>query len=58
MSDLDFVDPVDVISKLPADFQTNLESKKWTERRDALQVHLMNLMDALIKTFLGTSRCT
>ncbi|VDK46823.1 unnamed protein product, partial [Cylicostephanus goldi] len=36
----DLLDPVDVIAKLPADFSTNIESKKWTERRDALQAFL------------------
>ncbi|KAK6736923.1 hypothetical protein RB195_019549 [Necator americanus] len=36
----DFLDPVDVLAKLPADFSTNIESKKWTERRDALQAFL------------------
>uniref|UniRef100_A0A1I7XQC1 Cytoskeleton-associated protein 5 n=1 Tax=Heterorhabditis bacteriophora TaxID=37862 RepID=A0A1I7XQC1_HETBA len=33
----DFMDPVDVLSKLPSDFDISLDSKKWTERRDALQ---------------------
>ncbi|KHJ97209.1 HEAT repeat protein [Oesophagostomum dentatum] len=36
----DTLDPVDVLAKLPADFSTNIESKKWTERRDALQAFL------------------
>ncbi|EYC31023.1 hypothetical protein Y032_0004g1910 [Ancylostoma ceylanicum] len=36
----DFLEPVDVLAKLPADFSTNIESKKWTERRDALQAFL------------------
>ena len=38
MGDLDLIDPVDVLAQLPADFRTNLESKKWTERKEALQV--------------------
>ncbi|KJH44505.1 HEAT repeat protein [Dictyocaulus viviparus] len=36
----DFLEAVDVLAKLPADFNTNIESKKWTERRDALQAFL------------------
>lgn len=36
----DFLEPVDVLAKLPEDFNTNIESKKWTERRDALQAFL------------------
>uniref|UniRef100_A0A0N4ZIA9 TOG domain-containing protein n=1 Tax=Parastrongyloides trichosuri TaxID=131310 RepID=A0A0N4ZIA9_PARTI len=36
----DELSPVDVISKLPDSFFTDVESKKWTERRDALQALL------------------
>lgn len=31
---------MDVIAKLPGDFDQKLEEKKWTERRDALQALL------------------
>uniref|UniRef100_A0A0N4ZF30 TOG domain-containing protein n=1 Tax=Parastrongyloides trichosuri TaxID=131310 RepID=A0A0N4ZF30_PARTI len=41
----DELTPVDVISKLPDNFFTDVESKKWTERRDALQV-LLNLCNS------------
>lgn len=34
------LDPVDVISKLPDSFKEGVESKKWIERRDALQMLL------------------
>uniref|UniRef100_A0AAF5D4A5 TOG domain-containing protein n=1 Tax=Strongyloides stercoralis TaxID=6248 RepID=A0AAF5D4A5_STRER len=33
----DELEPVDVISRLPDNFFTVIESKKWSERRDALQ---------------------
>jgi hypothetical protein len=33
----DMLDPVDVLARLPANFQENMDSKKWTERKDALQ---------------------
>uniref|UniRef100_A0A914RZI1 TOG domain-containing protein n=1 Tax=Parascaris equorum TaxID=6256 RepID=A0A914RZI1_PAREQ len=36
----DMLDPVDVISKLPDSFKEGVESKKWIERRDALQTLL------------------
>uniref|UniRef100_A0A0K0F5E8 Zygote defective protein 9 (inferred by orthology to a C. elegans protein) n=1 Tax=Strongyloides venezuelensis TaxID=75913 RepID=A0A0K0F5E8_STRVS len=36
----DELEPVDVISRLPNNFFTDIESKKWTERRDALQALL------------------
>ncbi|VDM59748.1 unnamed protein product [Angiostrongylus costaricensis] len=36
----DSLEAVDVLAKLPEDFNTNVESKKWTERRDALQTFL------------------
>ncbi|VDO83890.1 unnamed protein product, partial [Haemonchus placei] len=41
----DFLEAVDVLAKLPDDFNTNIESKKWTERRDALQL-LLDLITA------------
>ncbi|VDO17394.1 unnamed protein product [Brugia timori] len=31
------LDPVDVLAKLPANFMESIDSKKWVERRDALQ---------------------
>ena len=34
----DFMDEVDILAKMPADFETNLAASKWTDRRDALQV--------------------
>lgn len=37
----EFSDPVDILNKLPANFYSELEaSKKWTERRDALEALL------------------
>lgn len=33
----DLMEPVDIISKLPSDFYTLIEAKKWTERRDGLE---------------------
>ncbi|VDN91938.1 unnamed protein product [Brugia pahangi] len=33
----DMLDPVDVLAKLPANFMESIDSKKWVERRDALQ---------------------
>ncbi|VDK56206.1 unnamed protein product [Anisakis simplex] len=36
----DMLDPVDVLAKLPDNFNEGIESKKWTERRDALQTLL------------------
>ncbi|KAM3717569.1 Zygote defective protein [Dirofilaria immitis] len=33
----DMLDPVDVLSKLPGNFMEDIDSKKWQERRDALQ---------------------
>ena len=32
----DLLEPVDILSKLPSDFYTNCESKKWQERKAAL----------------------
>ncbi|VDN25968.1 unnamed protein product [Gongylonema pulchrum] len=36
----DTLSPVDVLAKLPASFAEGVESKKWQERRDALQLLL------------------
>ncbi|KAK9721017.1 hypothetical protein K7432_003762 [Basidiobolus ranarum] len=36
-------DPVDVLSKIPSDFYTNLESAKWKDRKDALEAYLLVL---------------
>ena len=36
----DLLEPVDVLWKLPATFTEGVESKKWQERRDALQMLL------------------
>lgn len=33
---LGFVEPEDIVSKLPASFHTNLKSSKWKERKEAL----------------------
>ncbi|CAD6186294.1 unnamed protein product [Caenorhabditis auriculariae] len=44
----DFADPFHLLGKMPADFETNIESKKWTERRDALQA-LHDLLKANVK---------
>ncbi|XP_055685524.1 protein mini spindles [Lutzomyia longipalpis] len=34
---LDLVDPVDILSKIPKDFYEKVESKKWQERKEALE---------------------
>lgn len=42
---MDFIDPVDILSKMPKDFYEKLEAKKWQERKeslDALEVLLQN----------------
>ncbi|EJD75521.1 CBR-ZYG-9 protein [Loa loa] len=33
----DMLDPVDVLAKLPGNFMEGIDSKKWVDRRDALQ---------------------
>lgn len=38
--DFDFADPVDITEKLPGDFYELLASKKWQERREALDALL------------------
>eukprot|EP00080_Pristionchus_pacificus_P000601 PDM60621.1 zyg-9 [Pristionchus pacificus] len=37
MADWDFLDEVDVLAKLSGDFKEKLESKKWQERKEALE---------------------
>ncbi|CAG0897270.1 unnamed protein product, partial [Cyprideis torosa] len=37
---LDLIDPVEILSKLPKDFYERCEAKKWSERKDALEVLL------------------
>lgn len=41
----ELLDPVDIISKLPNDFYTLIEAKKWQERKDALE-KLNQLLEA------------
>lgn len=36
----DMLSPVDILPKLPTSFMEGIESKKWQERRDALQSFL------------------
>lgn len=40
----ELLDPVDILSKLPKDFYDKLESKKWLERKEALEA-----LDLLLK---------
>lgn len=42
--ELDLVDPIDILSKLPKDFYDKLESKKWQERKESLDA-----LDALLQ---------
>lgn len=45
VNSMDFIDPVEILSKLPKDFYEKLESKKWQERKealDALEILLQN----------------
>lgn len=48
----DFLDPVDILSKLPKDFYELCEAKKWQERKEALE-SLQNLLDANPKLMQG-----
>ena len=41
----EFLDPVDVISKLDAKFTELIESKKWAERKEALETFHKLLVD-------------
>lgn len=41
----DLIDPVDILPKLPSSFRTDLESKKWLERKSALELLLQLLTD-------------
>ncbi|ORY06720.1 ARM repeat-containing protein [Basidiobolus meristosporus CBS 931.73] len=34
-------DPIDVLSKIPSDFYTNLESSKWKDRKEALESFIL-----------------
>lgn len=43
MDEFDYLDEVDVIAKIPPAFHENVASKKWGERRDALQ-ELLDLL--------------
>lgn len=40
MDEWEFAEPVDVLSKIPENFRENLESKKWQERKEALDAFL------------------
>ncbi|KZC12217.1 Cytoskeleton-associated protein 5 [Dufourea novaeangliae] len=40
----EFLEPVDILSKLPKDFYDKLEAKKWQERKEALEA-----LDTLVK---------
>ena len=51
----ELLDPVDVLPKLSKEFQVNMESKKWTDRRDALQVTFLFLFDSSCRNFLTYS---
>lgn len=35
---MDLLDPVDILSKMPKDFYDKLEEKKWTLRKESLEV--------------------
>lgn len=35
---MDLIDPVDILSKMPKDFYDKLEEKKWTLRKESLEV--------------------
>ncbi|KAL3312259.1 Cytoskeleton associated protein 5, partial [Cichlidogyrus casuarinus] len=48
----DLADPVDILSKIPSDFNTNMESKKWQERQEGLK-SISNLLDNAIKLQTG-----
>lgn len=37
MGDIDYLDEFDVTANLPDNFEESLASKKWTDRKDALQ---------------------
>lgn len=41
----DLYEPTDVLSKLPENFNTDLESKKWLERKCALESFLQILTE-------------
>lgn len=45
MSNWDYIDEVDIIPKLPPNFDELRESKKWQERKEALEALLKVLTD-------------
>jgi negative regulator of replication initiation len=45
MDEFEFLDPVDVVAKLPANYIELIESKKWQERKEALEIFLKLLTD-------------
>lgn len=45
MNSFDLLEQIDVLAKLPKDFYTELESKKWLERKAALEIFLQILTD-------------
>uniref|UniRef100_A0A915DAQ2 TOG domain-containing protein n=1 Tax=Ditylenchus dipsaci TaxID=166011 RepID=A0A915DAQ2_9BILA len=45
MDPWDLCDPVDILSKLPENFQTELESKKWLDRKTVLDTLLQLITD-------------
>lgn len=45
MDPWDLYEPTDVLAKLSASFNTDLESKKWLERKSALESLLQLLTD-------------
>ncbi|RZC32556.1 cytoskeleton-associated protein 5 [Asbolus verrucosus] len=45
MDPYDLADPVDILSKLPKDFNEKIEAKKWQERKEALEA-----LEKLVKT--------
>jgi len=42
----DFADPVDILSKIPADFEEGLASKKWKDRKEQMEA-LVSLADVV-----------
>ncbi|XP_046917779.2 msps cytoskeleton-associated protein 5 [Dermatophagoides farinae] len=49
----DLLEPFDVIAKLPGDFYTLIEAKKWSERKDGLE-KLQQLLEANPKLATGS----
>ncbi|KAL1129712.1 hypothetical protein AAG570_012656, partial [Ranatra chinensis] len=48
----DLLEPVDILGKLPKDFYTQLEAKKWIERKESLE-HLEKTLAAIPKLESG-----